>query len=120
MPGPHFEGVEATRVTTKGAVFDVRVNGRLAEAVRVNTRYAPRFGPLADEAGLAMRQVSGCTVTEVRGDQAVATGLLDCGDGPPPASRLAPGGTYECVPLAGFPDDDLSGTYLDYECVPVG
>lgn len=77
-PGPHFRGLPATRVTVEGSVFDVRVRGELAEAMRVNTQYAPRFGPIKERAGIAMAQVSGCEVKEVRGDQALATGLLDC------------------------------------------
>ncbi len=82
-PGPHFRGLPATRVTVEGLVFDVRVRGRLAEAMRVNIQYAPRFGPIRERAGRAMAQVSGCEVTEVRGDQALATGILDCGGGAP-------------------------------------
>jgi hypothetical protein len=76
--GPHFRDLPATRVEVDGSVFDVRVRGELAEAMRVNMQYAPRFGPIRDRAARAMAQVSGCVVTEVRGDQALATGLLDC------------------------------------------
>lgn len=76
--GPHFRGLPATRITVEGSVFDVRVRDELAEAMRVNMQYAPRFGPIRDRARIAMERVSGCRVTEVRGDQALATGLLEC------------------------------------------
>ncbi len=76
--GPHFRGLPATQVTVDGSTFDVRVRGELAEAMRVNMQYAPRFGPIRDRAGGAMAMVSGCRVKDVRGDQALATGVLDC------------------------------------------
>jgi hypothetical protein len=76
--GPHFRGLPATRITVEGSTFDVRVRGELAEAIRINAEYAPRFGPIQRRAGIAMAQVSGCTVKDVRGDQAQATGILDC------------------------------------------
>lgn len=77
-PGPHFRGLPATQVTVQGSTFEVRVRGELAEAIRTNTEYAPRFSPVRERAGIAMAQVSGCVVKEVRGDQALATGILDC------------------------------------------
>ena len=76
--GPHFRGLPATRVTVEGSTFDVRVRDTLAEAIRVNAQYAPRFGPIRARAGMAMAQVSGCKGIEVRGDQAQATGVLKC------------------------------------------
>ncbi len=100
-PGPHFRGLPATRVTVDGSTFDVRVRDRLAEALRVNMEYAPRFGPIRDRARVAMEQVSGCKVTEVRGDQALATGLLDCGRGPP-ARTMTAGGQYECFAVSAL------------------
>jgi len=77
-PSRNFRGLPAQRVTVDGSVFDVRVKGERAETVRVNTQYAPRFGPIRDRAGRAMAQVSGCEVKEVLGDQALALGVLDC------------------------------------------
>ena len=76
--GPHFRGLPATRITVEGSTFDVRVRDELAEAIRINAEYAPRFGPIKRRAGIAMAQVSGCEVKDVRGDQAQATGILDC------------------------------------------
>ncbi|WP_246253562.1 hypothetical protein [Sulfitobacter maritimus] len=97
--GPHFRGLPATRVTVEGSTFDVRVRDELAEAMRINMQYAPRFGPIRARAGKAMALVSGCEVTEVRGDQALALGLLDCGKGrkKPREGRMA----LECAPVPG-------------------
>ena len=75
--GPHFRGLPATTVTVDGSTFDIRVNGELAEALRTNIEYAPRFGPIRKRAGQAMELVSGCKVKEVSGDAALATGILD-------------------------------------------
>ncbi|MGJ8545820.1 MAG: hypothetical protein ACSHWZ_10285 [Sulfitobacter sp.] len=77
--GPHFRDLPATTVTVEGSVFDVRQRGELAEAIRTNREYAPRFGPIRERAATAMAMVTGCTVKEVRGDQAQALGILDCG-----------------------------------------
>jgi len=76
--GPHFRGLPATTVTVEGSTFDVRVRGDMAEAIRTNSEYAPRFGVIRERAGRAMAMVSGCEVKEVRGDQSQATGLLKC------------------------------------------
>ena len=94
--GPHFRGLPATTLTIEGSTFDVRVRGDLAEAIRTNPEYAPRFGPIRDRARRAMELVSGCDVKEVRGDQAQATGILDCGAGGPSVDRLKPQGEYAC------------------------
>ncbi len=108
-PGPHFRGLPATRVTVEGSTFDVRVRDRLAEALRINPEYAPRFGPIQTRAGVAMQQVSGCKVTEVRGDQALATGLLDCGSGPP-KQAMTVGLHYECYAVIAL------GPETGYQC----
>ena len=81
----HFRGVEAVRLQVDGSVFDIRLRGNLAAAIRVNPQYAPRLGPLRARAGFAMAKVSGCAVTGVLGDQAVMTGILDCKDRAPGA-----------------------------------
>jgi len=79
MPSVNFSGLPATAIKVDGSDFDVRVNGNQAEAIRNNMEYAPRFGPIRDRAARAMAQVSGCVVTHVAGDQALAVGKLDCG-----------------------------------------
>lgn len=117
-PGPHFRGLEAARITVEGSTFDVRVRDRLAEALRVNPQYAPRFGPIAGRARQAMEAVSGCTVREVRGDQALATGLLDCRQAP---RKMQPGQRYVCAPVAGTAQR-LSPTDPGavYDCIVAG
>ena len=77
-PSAEFRDVPPTRITVDGSVFDVRVRGTRAEAMRVNAQYAPRFGPIRGRAGRAMALASGCDVVEVLGDQALAFGILDC------------------------------------------
>ncbi|MEX3316552.1 hypothetical protein [Sulfitobacter sp. PS-8MA] len=77
----------------------MRVRDELAEAMRINMEYAPRFGPIRARAGKAMALVSGCKVTEVRGDQALALGLLDCGKG---GRKLRSGQlSIDCAPVPG-------------------
>ncbi|MGC1495809.1 MAG: hypothetical protein WA790_08370 [Sulfitobacter sp.] len=114
--GPHFLGLSATRVTVDGSVFDVRVRGELAEAIRVNPQYAPRFGPIKERAGIAMAQVSGCKVKEVRGDQAQATGVLDCGKGTTPARPSKQ--PLDCVPVRGTELRGVGVTSVDLDCYP--
>lgn len=114
LAGPHFRDVPATRVTVDGSTFDVRVRSGLAEAVRLNAEYAPRFGAMAGRARTAIEQVSGCDVTEMRGDAAQATGVLDCGDGSLPG--WAPGQAWECFAIDGYVSPGLGETFSDYEC----
>ena len=116
--GPHFRHLPATQITVDGSVFDVRVNRRLAEAIRISPEYAPRLGPIAGRAALAMRLVSGCEVTQVRGDAAQITGLLDCGDGPPPPV-LSAGFDYECYAESRYVRPDDVDPFLDYRCEAV-
>lgn len=94
--GPHFRGIPATRITVDGSEFDVRVTDTLAEAIRINVEYAPRFAPIRHRAALAIAAVSGCTVSDVLGDQALATGRLDC------SNRQAPRkDTAHCTVVTG-------------------
>ncbi|WP_223421411.1 hypothetical protein [Tateyamaria pelophila] len=117
--GPRFRGLPATTVTIDGSTFDVRVNGRLAEAIRTNMEYAPRFGPVQSRAGKAMQLVSGCTVKEVRGDQAVALGILDCGGTPSDIDQLQPQGEYECFSIDRYISPATNEVVLDLDCAPV-
>ncbi|MBE1285878.1 MAG: hypothetical protein GJ676_21370 [Rhodobacteraceae bacterium] len=119
-PDPHFRDVTPVRVKVDESVFDIRVRGNLAEAIRVNPQYAPRFGPIRDRAAIAMAQVSGCDVVDVLGDQAQATGLLSC-EGRDPgwaikAAIAAP--RYDCIELSGWATEHTGQRYYDYECSP--
>jgi len=115
--GPHFRGLPATTVTVDGSTFDVRVRDEMAEAIRTNMEYAPRFGPIQDRAGRAMAMVSGCAVREVRGDQAQATGILDCGTGRARSIPVAPA-ALDCVPVRGTEVSQLAGATVEIECDP--
>ncbi|KXF91684.1 hypothetical protein AT574_05800 [Phaeobacter inhibens] len=78
---PHFRGQAVQRIKVESSVFEVRLRGSLAEAVRVNPQYAPRLGPIRKRAQRAMELASGCPVRDVLGDQAVLVGRLNCGSG---------------------------------------
>ena len=112
--GPHFRGLAATRVTVEGSTFDVRVQENLAEAIRVNMQYAPRFGPIQARAGRAMAMVSGCEVKEVRGDQAQAIGVLDCGKGA--LKDRAATRALDCVPVRGSKLRGVGSVTVDLDC----
>ena len=114
--GPHFRGLPATTVTLDGSTFDIRGNGRLAEAIRTNVQYAPRFGPVRTRAKKAMELVSGCRVKEVRGDQAQVTGILDCGKGGPSPDRLKRQGEYDCLTLDSYISPATNELVLDLDC----
>ncbi len=118
-PSPHFRGVPATRVTVDGSVFDVRVRGKLAEAVRINAQYAPRFGPIRQRAEFAMAQVSGCKVKEVRGDQAVAIGILACkGRSTEWVAPARAPVSYSCEEVDKWISQGAGVEYTEFECDP--
>ena len=119
VPSPHFRDVPATRVTVDGSVFDVRVRGNLAEALRVNMQYAPRFGPIRARAGFAMAQVSGCLVVDVRGDQALATGVLACNDRPPGWVVPDVPVSYSCLEVGRWLNDGAGPGHAEFECDPI-
>jgi len=77
-PSGYFRASPVTRIAVNGSTFDIRARGSLADAVRVNPQYAPRFGPIRSRAGIAMALVTGCSVSRILGDQAQILGRLDC------------------------------------------
>ena len=114
-PSPYFQGLTAQRVTVEGSTFDVRVRGRLAEAIRVNPQYAPRLGPIEGRAAVAMQLVSGCEVSKVTGDQALLLGQLDC-DGTGVTYVPGPPVTVYCDGIFEGPHTSLQSGYLDLDC----
>lgn len=68
-PSPEFSGVAPVRVKLGASVFDIRVAGRRAEAIRLNQRPAMRLASVGVPAVLAIERVSGCRVDRLRGDQ---------------------------------------------------
>ncbi|EAQ04534.1 lipoprotein, putative [Pseudooceanicola batsensis HTCC2597] len=73
-----FRGVPPSRHVVEGSQFSVYRKGGLAQAVRTNRQFAPRIGPLAGRAAVAIQQATGCRVTELAGDAAVLVGRLRC------------------------------------------
>lgn len=116
QPSPYFSGIPATRMEVAGSVFDVRVRGELAEALRRNVEYAPRLGPIRGRAGVAMQRVSGCRVEHVLGDAAVTLGLLDCDGKKRDWSLVLLNRGFDCVEVRGLADSGPGGPYYDYEC----
>ncbi|MCR9145987.1 MAG: hypothetical protein NXH74_02175 [Rhodobacteraceae bacterium] len=108
-PGQDFRDAAVTRVELGGAVFDVRVLDRRAEALRVNPQAAPRLAAIAPQAVMAIEQVSGCRVDRLTGDQAMMHATLDCGRGAP--SPRYPTPYLECD---AFDLEDGAGTLLCY------
>lgn len=115
-PGPHFKGIDPVTITVEGSTFDVRVKDKLAEAIRTNSQYAPRFGPIAGRAQFAIEQVSGCKVKRLTGDQAVALGQLDCGRGgvaSAPSSRIQ---DIDCYKIDSYLSPATGEVISDYDC----
>lgn len=77
-PGRYFHGIEPVRIEVGKSVFEIRQRGNLVEALRINARYAPRLGKVADEAKYAIEQVTGCRVTRILGDAVMITAKLRC------------------------------------------
>ena len=119
QPGRHFADVPVARLAVDGSVFDVRVRGNLAEALRVNPQYAPRLGSLRGKAAFAMGQVSGCAVLDVLGDQAQMTGVLRCSAGVADWRRAVDGAGYTCLEVAQWLDDGYGPAYPEFDCDPI-
>ena len=109
-PGPEFHDIPATRIHIGESVFDVRVKGTRAEAIRRNAEYAPRLAAVAPRGVAAIEKVSGCRVRKLDGDAAVMRAWLDCG------GRLAPlprDLEFECS------IDVIYDSFADLTCEPV-
>jgi len=87
-PTSGFRGAVATEVVVEGSRFQVYRKGDQAQAVRINRQFAPRIGPLAGRAAIAMQQVTGCRVTDMAGDAAVMVGRLSCTATPVAACKV--------------------------------
>lgn len=118
LPGRHFEHVPATRVRVGDMLFDIRVRGELAEAMRLNAQWAPRLSGVALPAATAMARVSGCRVKEIRGDQALMLGLLDCGDrgARRTADRLVT--EFDCYVEDEWESEGLNQRTTVFDCEP--
>lgn len=114
-PSPEFRGLTAQKVTVDGSTFDIRIRGKLAEAIRTNPQYAPRLGPIEGRAARAMAMVSGCDVKIVTGDQALMLGQLDC-NGRATLYRPGPPITLSCDGVFDIADGRAHASYLDLDC----
>ena len=116
-PSLEFRGIDPVTVIVDGSTFDVRVKGQRAQAIRTNTQYAPRMGPIGARASAAIEKASGCEVTQIGGDQALISAVLNCTKGATPPAPIAQ--DYECYSLGGIDvsGGDLSDLVLD--CSPV-
>lgn len=112
--GPHFRDVSSTRIGVDGSVFDVRIKGNLAEAIRINPEYAPRFGPIRRRAMIAMETISGCDVIDILGDQALATGVLNCDARPLPSHRFV---SPRCVPKGRHTTKSVGPQMVNLVCM---
>lgn len=77
-PGRGFGGLPAARVAAGGHVFDVRVRGDTAEAIRLDAAAFPSYGEVAHAAALAIRRATGCRADSLTGDPSVVRATLDC------------------------------------------
>ena len=78
-PSRDFRAAPVTSVKIAQSVFDVRINGIRAEAIRINSEWAPRLAATAPRGVAAIEVASGCTVRRLRGDQAMMVADLNCG-----------------------------------------
>lgn len=92
-PGPEFWGIKPQRITVQDVAFDVRIAAKRAEAIRLNSQWAPRLAAAAPQAVAAIEQVSGCRVRALAGDAARMTAWLDCGQALAPLPRS---NSYDC------------------------
>ncbi|GAA6180289.1 hypothetical protein NBRC116594_17270 [Shimia sp. NS0008-38b] len=113
-PSPYFQDVPATRVQVEGTVFAVRHKGRLAEATRLNTQFAPNLMSIAPHAETALRAVTGCDVIELRGDAAQVLGILHCDQAQQPHALALRTPSCEVVDVF-VPAGAVTG-YLEAEC----
>ena len=109
-PAFDFRGIEPVRMSLGGSTFDIRVKGTRAEAIRVNTQYAPRLAAVGPQAVMAIEKVSGCRVARLDGDAAMMWAWLSC-DGRP-APLLPRVREYECEIAVAY------DSFADLDCEP--
>ncbi|PIE13262.1 MAG: hypothetical protein CSA70_06820 [Rhodobacterales bacterium] len=118
-PGPEFRGVDPVRITVGKSTFDIRVMDRKAEAIRVNTEWAPRLEAVAPRAIAAIEKVSGCDVRKLDGDQAMMVARLKCGKGDLPM-EIEPGRIeYDCDIDDVYVNRGLGEKITEMTCTPV-
>lgn len=75
-----YAGIDPERVSIGKSTFDVRLKDGQAQAIRINSEFAPNLNYVAPRARAAMEQVSGCKVADgsMVGDSIVISADLDC------------------------------------------
>ncbi len=87
-PTHGFARTAPIQQVVQGSHFNIYHDGNQAQAVRTNVEFAPRIGPLATRAVIAMQQATGCRVSDLAGDAAVLVGRLSCTKKPRPACAV--------------------------------
>ena len=118
-PSRDFRGLEAVQITVAGSTFDIRVKGNRAEAIRINTEYAPRLSGIAPKAFVAIEKVSGCRVRRLGGDQALIHATLRCGNAPDAMVPLPASIRYECEVEDIYANRGLGEAVTEMNCRPV-
>lgn len=80
-PTPQFSNVPVQRLQVGKSTFDVRIKGDHAQAIRLNSEWAPNWRHTAARFYTAFRRASGCDVAPdtMTGDQALMEARLNCG-----------------------------------------
>ncbi|MDQ7070439.1 MAG: hypothetical protein Q9M48_06840 [Rhodobacterales bacterium] len=118
-PSRDFRGIEAVQITVAGSTFDIRVRGNRAEAIRINSEYAPRLSGIAPKAFVAIERVSGCKVRRLGGDQALIHASLKCGNTPDAMVPLPVDIRYECEIDDIYTNRGLGEMVTEMNCAPV-
>jgi hypothetical protein len=92
-PTREYAGIDPVRVHVDQSAFDVRQRGDTAQAIRLNTEWAPRPEAVLPRALVAIEQASGCEVTRMDGDQVIIEARLKCGNDAARAPRTL---EYKC------------------------
>jgi hypothetical protein len=111
-PSQAFRGVVPQRVSIGDSIFDIRVKEQRAEALRLNSEWAPRRAAVEPRARAAIEKASGCKVARIRGDPAMIVADLSCGSTPAP---LPVRGPLECE-MDGRPLISGGEVYIDMSC----
>lgn len=118
-PSRDFRGLEAVQITVAGSTFDIRVKGNRAEAIRINSEYAPRLSGIAPKAFVAIERVSGCKVRRLGGDQALIHATLRCGNAPDAMVPLPANIRYECEIEDIYANRGLGEEVTEMNCAAV-
>ena len=99
-----FSGVPAQQVIVGKSVFDLRMVGGRAEAIRINREWAPNLNYTAARFARAFEAASGCELrpNSMQGDQVVMQARLKC-DVPRRSNPFPQRRTLDCSIFASTP-----------------